>query len=110
MRILNQTVVSIELDHTKKHLYIHRLNFLGYHVKPKEHRVSLRSVKFLNDYKNPYITLDFKGLIPSFSRLITFGPRKNAIKLGFNFKLDESKKVELDLEEVLKEISSNKKL
>ena len=93
MKLLNQTVVSITLDSSKRHISVERLNFLGYETKPKNRRLSLRSIKYLDDYKNPYMTLDYKGLLPSVSRLMAFGSRKNSIKEGFNFKLEKEKQM-----------------
>lgn len=58
------------LDNSKRHIYINRLNFLGYQTKFEERKISLRNVKFLGIYKNNFINLDHKGLLPSISKML----------------------------------------
>lgn len=41
--------------------------------KFEEKRISLRSIKFMGEYRNEFVTLDNKGLLPSISRLMNFG-------------------------------------
>jgi sRNA-binding regulator protein Hfq len=72
-KVLNQTTFALVLDHGKRHIYLNRLNFLGYQREFKENRVSLRTVRYIGEYTNEFVTLDNKGLLPSISRLMNFG-------------------------------------
>ena len=72
-KVLNQTTFVLVLDQSKRHIYLNRLNFLGYMKHFEEKRISLRTVKFIGEYRNEYVTLDNKGLLPSISRLMNFG-------------------------------------
>jgi hypothetical protein len=49
------------------------LNFLGFQKSFEEKKYSLRSIRYLGEYTNEFITLDNRGLIPSLSKLINFG-------------------------------------
>jgi hypothetical protein len=65
------------LDQGKRHIYLNRLNFLGYMKHFDQRKISLRSIRFMGEYTNKYVTLDNKGLLPSISRLINFGGKVN---------------------------------
>ncbi len=39
----------------------------------EEKRINLRSIKYIGEYRNEFVTLDNKGLLPSISRLMNFG-------------------------------------
>jgi hypothetical protein len=72
-KVLNQTTFVLALDQNKREIYINRLNFLGYHTKFEEHKkYRLRSVKYVGEYVNEYVTIDNKGLLPSISRMMNF--------------------------------------
>lgn len=58
------------LDNSKRHIYLNRLNFLGYFREFSEERKSLRTVRYEGVYKNEYVTLDHKGLLPSLSKIL----------------------------------------
>jgi hypothetical protein len=75
-KVLNQTTFLLVLDQGKRHIYLNRLNFLGFQKAFEEKKVSLRTVRFLGEYVNEYVTLDNKGLLPSISRLMNFGGAK----------------------------------
>jgi hypothetical protein len=51
-KVLNQTTFAMILDNTKRHIYLNRLNFLGYYTKFEERKTSLRNIKFVGIYKN----------------------------------------------------------
>lgn len=61
------------LDQGKRHIYLNRLNFLGYMTKFEERRIPLRNIRFMGEYVNKYVTLDNKGLLPSISSMMNFG-------------------------------------
>jgi len=44
--------------------------------KFEERKYSLRTVRYMGEYRNEYITLDNRGLLPSISRLLNFGKEK----------------------------------
>ena len=69
-KVLNQTTFALVLDDTKRHVFLNRLNFLGYTTAFKEEKVNLRNIKYMGIYKNNFITLDHRGLLPSFSKMI----------------------------------------
>jgi hypothetical protein len=46
--------------------------------KFEEKRISLRSVKYIGEYRNEFVTLDNRGLLPSISRLMNFGGKASA--------------------------------
>jgi hypothetical protein len=69
-KVLNQTTFVLVLDQGKRHVYLNRLNSLGYMKKFEEKKISLRSIKYIGEYRNEYVTLDHKGLLPSISRLM----------------------------------------
>ena len=102
-KVLNQTTFVLVLDESKRHIYLNRLNFLGYQKHFEEKRISLRGVRFLGEYRNEYVTLDNKGLLPSISRLMNFGGKSSQSKSNdLNEKIgnqkvnDETKKEEDD--------------
>ncbi len=72
-KVLNQTTFVLILDQSKRHIYLNRLNFLGYMKQFEEKRINLRSIKYIGEYRNEFVTLDNKGLLPSISRLMNFG-------------------------------------
>jgi hypothetical protein len=69
---------------------------LGYHTKFNEKRINLKSVKFLGIYKNEFITLDNRGLLPSISRLF-----------AQPWKSPKNKKDSVNVEEVIPENDKN---
>jgi hypothetical protein len=81
-KVLNQTTFLLVLDQGKRHIYLNRLNFLGYMTKFEERRISLRDIRFMGEYTNKYVTLDNKGLLPSMSRLMNFGRTKKTTDLN----------------------------
>ncbi len=83
------------LDQTKRHIYINRLNFLGYMKHFEEKRISLRTVKYVGEYRNEFVTLDNKGLLPSISRLMNFGGKTSQTKAkDLNEKIGNQKREE----------------
>lgn len=79
-KVLNQTTFAMILDSGKRHIYLNRLNFLGFQTHFKEDKVSLRTVRYIGEYVNEFVALDNKGLLPSISRLMnkSTGPKKPA--------------------------------
>ena len=75
-KVLNQTTFVLILDQSKRHIYLNRLNFIGFMKKFEERKYSLRTVRYMGEYRNEYITLDNRGLLPSISRLLNFGKEK----------------------------------
>lgn len=75
-KVLNQTTFAMILDSGKKHIYLNRLNFLGFETDFKDSKVSLRTVRYMGEYTNEFVTLDNKGLLPSISRLMNKGGSK----------------------------------
>ena len=75
------------LDQSKRYVYLNRLNFLGYQKAFEERKYSLRSIRFLGDYTNEFVTLDNRGLLPSISRMLNFGGKK---KVDLNSKMGEA--------------------
>jgi len=63
--VMNQTCNMVMLDRTKRHVYLAKLNFLGYERKPKPKRISLANIKYIGEYENTFITMDNFGLLPS---------------------------------------------
>ena len=61
------------LDTTKRHVFLSKLNFLGYETKPKQNRVSLKEITYLGEYENTSVTLDNFGLLPSFAQYMRQG-------------------------------------
>jgi hypothetical protein len=61
------------LDNSKRHIFMNRFNFLGYHTEFTKTRVSLIKVRFMGEYVNKYVTLDNRGLLPSMSRIMNYG-------------------------------------
>ena len=51
---------------------------LNYMKKFEEKRISLSSVKYIGEYRNEFVTLDNRGLLPSISRLMNFGGKASA--------------------------------
>ena len=86
-KVLNQTTFVLVLDQSKRHIYLNRLNFLGYMKKFEEKRISLRSLKFMGEYRNEFVTLDNKGLLPSISRLMNFGGTAKRKEVDLNEKI-----------------------
>ena len=79
-KVLNQTTFMLVLDQGKRHIYLNRLNFLGYMTKFEERRIPLRNIRFMGEYVNKYVTLDNKGLLPSMSSLMNFGKAPTAAR------------------------------
>ena len=75
-RVLNQTTEFIRLCSSKRHIYLNKLNFLGYHKEPKPDRISLQDIIYIGEYENKSLTLKNFGLLPSIARLM------NKYKLG----------------------------
>jgi hypothetical protein len=71
-RVLNQTTEYINLCHSKRHIYLNKLNFLGYFREPKRERISLQDIKYIGEYQNKALTLQNYGLLPSLSRLLNW--------------------------------------
>ena len=72
-KVLNQTTFVLALDQNKREIYINRLNFLGYHTKFEDQKkYILRSVKYIGEYVNEFVTFDNNGLLPSISRMMNF--------------------------------------
>ena len=46
----------------------------------EERKFSLSSIKFIGEYRNEYVTLDNKGLLPSISRMLSVGKKESEIK------------------------------
>jgi hypothetical protein len=90
-KVLNQTTFVLVLDQSKRHIYLNRLNFLGYMKKFEEKRISLRSLKFMGEYRNEFVTLDNKGLLPSISRLMNFGGTAKRKEVDLNEKIGNQK-------------------
>jgi len=63
--VMNQTCNMVLLDKTKRHVYLSKLNFLGYERKPKPTRIELKNIRFIGDYENTFVTMDNFGLLPS---------------------------------------------
>ena len=63
--IMNQTCNIVVLDKTKRHVFLSKLNFLGYERKPVPVRISLANIRYLGEYENTFITMDNYGLFPS---------------------------------------------
>jgi hypothetical protein len=57
------------LDESKRHVYLNKLNFLGYETAPTTKRVSLREIKYMGLFENQSITQNNYGILPSFSKL-----------------------------------------
>ena len=68
--VMNKTCNMIVLDKTKRHVYLSKLNFLGYERKPKPRRISLANIKYEGDYENTFVTMDNFGLLPSIAQYI----------------------------------------
>jgi len=64
------------LDQSKRDVYLNKLNFLGYQTEVRPVKTNLRKIKYIGEYTNKFITLDHRGLIPSISRLMNFGGKK----------------------------------
>ena len=64
--------------------------------KFEEKRISLRSLKYMGEYRNEFVTLDNKGLLPSISRLMNFGGssgRRKEVDLNEKIGNQKEKKV-----------------
>lgn len=55
----------VVLDKTKRHVFLSKLNFLGYERKPRPRRISLADVSYIGEYENTFITMNNFGLLPS---------------------------------------------
>ena len=66
--VMNQTCNMIVLDKTKRHVFLAKLNFLGYERKPKTTRINLDKITYVGEYENTFITMDNYGLLPSIAR------------------------------------------
>lgn len=66
----NKTVNSIILDRDKQSVHINRLNFLGFETAGS-HRVMVRDILYIGEYKNEYMSFDFFGLPPSIVKLLS---------------------------------------
>jgi hypothetical protein len=69
-KVLNQTTEFINLCSSKRHIYLNRLNFLGYLREPKTERISLREIKYIGEYENRALNMKNFGLLPSIARLV----------------------------------------
>ena len=54
------------LDNTKRHIFVNKLNFLGFSREFSEDRKSLKSIRFVGIYENKFMNMDVPGLLPSF--------------------------------------------
>jgi len=61
------------LDSSKRHIFLNRFNFLGYHTEFTKSRVPLIKIRFMGEYVNKYVTLDNRGLLPSIARIMNYG-------------------------------------
>ena len=68
--VMNKTCNLIVLDKTKQHIYLSKLNFLGYARKPRPVRIALSKVRYTGDYENKFVTMDNYGLFPSIAQYI----------------------------------------
>lgn len=63
--VMNQTCNIVILDKTKRHVFLSKLNFLGYERKPQPRRIPLKDINFIGEFENKFITMDNYGLFPS---------------------------------------------
>ena len=68
--VMNQTCNMVVLDNTKRHVYLAKLNFLGYERKPVPTRISLANIKYIGEFENTFITMDNYGLLPSLGQYL----------------------------------------
>jgi len=66
--VMNKTCNMVVLDKTKRHVFLSKLNFLGYERKPSPRRISLANIRFIGEYENTFITMDNFGLLPSIAQ------------------------------------------
>lgn len=59
------------LDKTKRHVFLNKLNFLGYETAMNPARVSLRDIKYIGEYENPGLSMNNMGILPSMSKFFT---------------------------------------
>jgi len=71
--VMNQTCNIVMLDKTKRHVFLGKLNFLGYERKPKPRRIELGRINYIGEYENTFITMDNYGLLPSIARYMNKG-------------------------------------
>ena len=71
-RVLNQVTEYINLCSSKRHIFLNKLNFLGYLREPKRERISLQDIKYIGEYRNKSLTLTNYGLLPSLARLLNY--------------------------------------
>lgn len=83
--VMNKTCNVIVLDKTKRHVYLSKLNFLGYERKPKPRRISLANIRYIGDYENNYVTMDNFGLLPSIAQYINNARPDSEQKNNFRF-------------------------
>ena len=67
-QVMNQTANTIVLDTTKRHVFLNKLNFLGYETAPSRSRISLRDIKYMGDFENKFVTMNNYGILPSFAK------------------------------------------
>ena len=68
-KVLNRTSTMILLDVTKRHLWLNKLNFLGYYREESRHKVNLNKIKYMGEFENTFITMGHMGLLPSMQRM-----------------------------------------
>ena len=68
--IMNQTCNMVVLDKTKRHVFLSKLNFLGYERKPVPKRISLKDISYIGEYENTFVTMDNYGLFPSLAQYL----------------------------------------
>ena len=71
-RVLNQVTEYKNLCSSKRHIFLNKLNFLGYLREPKRERISLQDIKYIGEYQNKSLTLTNYGLLPSLARLLNY--------------------------------------
>lgn len=69
-RVLSQTTEYINMCSSKRHIFLNKLNFLGYLKEPKTERISLREITYMGEYENKSLTMKHYGLLPSLAKLV----------------------------------------
>lgn len=72
LRVLNQTCENLFLDGTKRHIFMNRLNFLGYYREATNMRINLRNVTYVGEYENESLNMKHYGLLPSLAKLLKY--------------------------------------
>lgn len=80
--VLNRTAATILLSKTKRHVYLNKLNFLGFEREESRQKINLKEIRYLGPYENKFITMHHMGLLPSMQKHFTRSAEQSRSETG----------------------------